>query len=68
MPFAVEGTILFCSGECAIVLDQSRTSKPRLVLDSVEDLIDGEHEGVKCSVGLKVWSGLSERIGSAGLL
>ena len=40
----VEGTILFCSRECGIVLDRSWMLDPRLVLDGVEDLVDGEPE------------------------
>ena len=63
----MEGTIIFCYGECGIVLNLSQTSDSRLFIDVVEDLVDGKLE-VKCFVGLKVWSRLREKIGSAYLL
>ena len=40
----VEGTILFCSGECRVVLDRSWMPDLQLVLDCVEDLVDGKPE------------------------
>ena len=36
------GVILFCSEKCEIVLNWSWISNPWLVLDGVEDLINGE--------------------------
>jgi len=45
VPLAVvEGIILFYSGECGVVLDQSWTSDSRLIFDGVEDLIDRKLE------------------------
>ena len=34
--------ILFCSGECRVVLDWPQASHPLLVLDGIEDFINGE--------------------------
>ena len=45
VPLAVvKGTILFYSRECEVVLDQSWTPEPRLILNGIEDLVDGELE------------------------
>jgi len=45
MPLTViEGIILFCSGECGVVLYWSRIFDQRLVLDGIEDLVDWEPE------------------------
>jgi len=41
---------------------------PQLVLDGVEDLVDGEPERGEVLCRLEIWSGLGERIGSACLL
>ena len=38
----MEGTILFCFEKCRLILDWLRLSYLRLVLDSIENLIDGE--------------------------
>ena len=46
------GAVLFCSEMCGVVLDGSWMPDPGLVLDGVEDFIDGEHE----------WSGLLHRL------
>ena len=43
VPFTVMvRPVLFCSEKCRIIPDWSRTSDPRLVLDAIEDLVDGE--------------------------
>ena len=48
VPFAVGvRTILFCSRKCRIVSDWSRASDPPLVLDGIEDLVNGEPERSK---------------------
>ena len=36
--------VLFCSENCRIILDWSWVSDSRLVLDGIEDLVDGEPE------------------------
>ena len=47
VPLAVmKGTILFYSGKCGVVLDQSRTPDPRLVLDGVDE--EPEQDEVLC--------------------
>ena len=38
----VEGTILSRSGKCGIMLDRLRVPYPRLVLDGIEDVVDGK--------------------------
>ena len=58
----VKGTILFCSGECWVVLDWSQTPDLRFVF--LKTSLMESLSGVKCSIGLKVWSGLGERIES----
>jgi len=37
-------TILFYSEKCRIIPNWSRAPNPRLVLDGIEDLVDGEPE------------------------
>jgi len=68
VPLTVVGAVLFCFGMRGIVLDKSRTPDPELVLDGVEDFVDGEPEWSDCSVGLWDQSRLDERIESAYLL
>jgi len=34
--------VLFCSGECGVVLGRPRTPHPWLIFDGIEDFIDGE--------------------------
>jgi len=48
----VEGTI-FGSGKGRIVSDWLRVFYQRLILDGMEDLVDWELQGVKCSFVLK---------------
>ena len=38
----IERTNIFCSEKCRVVLDWHRASYPRLVLDGIKDLVDGE--------------------------
>ena len=45
-------TVFFCSRECGVVLDRFWTSDSWLVLDGVEELIDGSLSGMKCFVSL----------------
>jgi len=45
IPFTVmAGSVSFFSGKCRIVLNWSWTPDPCLVLDSIEDFVDGEPE------------------------
>ena len=43
LSFLVE-VVLFCSGMRGVILDRSWTPDPGLVLDVVEDFVDGESE------------------------
>jgi len=49
-------TIFFRFGECEVVLDWLRVLSLRLVLDGVEDFIDGGLNGVNCCSILKACS------------
>ena len=50
----VKGTVLFCSRECRVVLDRSRANDSKLVLDGVEDFVDGKYERGKVLCQLEV--------------
>jgi len=48
--------ILFCSGECGVVLDQPRTPHPGWSLMALKTSLMGSLSGVRCSI-LKFWGG-----------
>ena len=43
-PYIMLGAILFCSRKRGVVLDGSQMPDPGLILDGVEDFVDGEPE------------------------
>jgi len=50
----VQEIVLFCFEKCGVMLDRLRGFYPRLALDGIEDVVDGEPQRGKvllCSVG-----------------
>ena len=69
VPFTVVvRTILFCSEKCRIIMDLSPSPDYGWSLMALKTSLMRSLSGVKCSVGLKAWSRLGERTGSACLL
>ena len=60
--------IIFCFGECRVVLDRPQTLHPRLIFDGIEDFVDGESQRSEMLSHLEVLWWIRQKQGESAFL